>query len=259
MKEKVVWPLINFITIGTYIQTNKQNGKQIKGFHAMKAGTHKDHGLVMEPTKRWIKTIINDEVVLFQDTNYQQYPEVSGSGSSQLGSYTVVKPECKYNTERFIFEWGYCDMKFIIPAGVGQQTHGKLEYSCLSTGPNVGFHGSGKTDLCMFTGNNPHLNHCLNEPTILTLTITDQTHKPYKIKIEDFSLYPRATGNIGYSDCNDKFTLHSPTWPLTRRHGQNSWTLKYENGDKTDFRFYYNIRKDGSMTMSGTYVLHTIQ
>ena len=257
VKEKVAWPLINFITIGTYTQTNKQSGKQIKGFHAMRAGTHRDHGLVIEPTKRWIKTTINDEVVLFQDSNYQQYPGVNASGSSQLGLYTVVKPGCNYNTERFIFEWGYCDMKFITPAGLGQQTHGTLEYNCLSTGPNVGFHGSGKTDLCMFTGNNPHLNHCLNEmpTTLLTLTITDQTHKPYKIKIEDFSLYPRANGNTGYSDCNDKFTLRSPDWPLTRRHGQNNWTLKYENGDQTKLRFYYNIRKDGSMTMSGTYII----
>lgn len=255
IKEKVAWPISNLITIGTYTQTNKSNGKQTSGFHTLTNGVNFDHGLIANPTKRIMQTWINDQLVVFTDDNYHQYPIISGTGTSEIGPYTIVLPDCELNTERFVFAWGVCDMTFVTPAGRGRQTFGRLKYNCRSTGQGEGVHHSGESDFCSMTGKQPHLKHCFSSPTMLTLTITDQTHKPYKLRINDFQLYPRPSGS-GISDCLGQFTLTAPPSMLTKRHGQNVWILTYKNGDTTRLKFYYNIRKDSSMVMTGIYTVN---
>lgn len=130
------------------------------------------------------------------------------------------------------------------------QNFGTVKYDCFSTGADVGIHKSGESDFCQMVGSNPHLNHCITEPTMLTLQINDPSNKPHKLRVNDFVLYPRASGT-GIADCRGSFELIATQDSYT--HKENEWILKYENGEEVKLRFYYRIRNDGSFMMKGIY------
>ena len=250
IKEKIAWPLTNFVTLGTYTKTNKASQRQSRGFHTLVSAPQVDNGLVTMEKKRMLQATLGSKLVVFTESSYVQHPSVNGVGTSSLGDYKVVQLDCELNAERFIFDWGYCDFRYTIPAGSGMQTFGTVTYNCFSISSDQGVHASGQSDFCSMVHSNPHLNHCFVEPTMLTLQINDPANKPHKLRIDNFVLYPQASGS-GYSDCRGNFQLVGVS--LTAKHRLNKWILKYEDGEEVQLKFYFTIRNDGSMTMTGRY------